>query len=109
MNRVKIPTIEEIDQRYIDLLSFIEDKPEEEIFVRTKAAALCLSIHSLAEHLEMQFEDDLEKKMLHQRTVNWLKSLEKSMPFKALSASVEEIRKFVVPSYELFKKTLKNT
>lgn len=109
MKKIKIPTIEDIEQRYVELLKLIEDNPKEKMLVQTKAGALCLSIHMRAAHLERQLDGDLEKKMLLQKTVNDLKNLEKSLPFKSFSTSVEEIKEYLVPSFELFKRTLKKT
>ena len=105
----KIPTINAIEQRYIDLLELLETSTEEsDIVVQTKAGALTASIRTLADHLDLQCRVSLENKLAFQKKVKSLRSLEQSLDFK-LSATTKKIKESVTPSFELFKQTLKDT
>ncbi len=105
----KIPTINTIEQRYIDLLELLETITEEsDIVVQTKAGALAASIRTLADHLDLQCRVSLENKFTLQKKVRSLRALEESLDFK-LSASTKKIKESVTSSFELFKQTLKNT
>jgi predicted DNA-binding protein (UPF0278 family) len=106
MNELKIPTIDEIDKKYANLIKLLSEESPDAYQVKILATALKLSIHTLKEHLIRQSRMSNKQKLRTQKYIKALEVAENSLPFQSLSTDMEQIRRHVEPSYIKFSETL---